>query len=97
VTRIKFLHHLAIQLESSARELCESPDYRDGLARWKELHVLCRQIAVELDYLENVLKIQYHEQTRLRAVSDLWKKLNSEILEKDTPTPPQKLVKRKKL
>lgn len=81
MTRIKFIHHLAIQFEASARELLETTNYKDALCRWKELRVLVAQLSVQTEYLENVIRIDYKRQTGVRAVRDLWKKLDTKILE----------------
>lgn len=54
---------------------------KDALCRWKELRVLVAQLSVQTEHLENAMRIDYKRQTGIRAVRDLWKKLDTKILE----------------
>lgn len=87
MSREELLEGQVVRLLHAVRELRETVNWRDRLARLKEVVVYWKDIEANLDLVVNVIRQDCRRQTGLRTVEPFWRTY-SRIQSDGCSTPP---------
>ncbi len=74
----------ARRLLRAIEEFTEAKDWREKLARLKEILIYERELSGTIERLENIAAQAFREQTGLRAAGRIWKRIDAK---KSVPPP----------